>query len=59
MRNIYTNRRRRTPLLDRLALISALTLVGIVSFDLIAYKWYGGFDSASVTNITSVVASGD
>ncbi|MCK0168049.1 hypothetical protein MWU52_10845 [Jannaschia sp. S6380] len=58
MRNIYSSQ-PRTPLLDRLALISALVLAGIVSFDLVAYKWHGGFDPVMVSAITDTAATAD
>lgn len=60
MRNIYSSRARpRTPLLDRLALLSALALAGVVSLDLVAYRWLGDADRVAVSAITETAAAGD
>lgn len=55
MRHIYTSKPRGR-LLDRLALISALTLAGIVSVDLVFYKDVVNFRSeASEAEITPTI----
>ncbi|MEM8851908.1 MAG: hypothetical protein AAGE03_17970 [Pseudomonadota bacterium] len=58
MRNIYTAKPRGR-LLDRWALISALTLAGIVSIDLIFYKDIIGFDRSEVSNVVETVETLD
>ncbi|MEM7643656.1 MAG: hypothetical protein AAF366_14155 [Pseudomonadota bacterium] len=58
MRNIYTAKPRGR-LLDRLALISALTLAGIVTVDLVFYKDIVGFDRTDVTDVVDAAETGD
>lgn len=50
MRNIYTTK-NRTPLLDRLALFSAIAIVGIVAVDLVFWKDIIGFQNANISGI--------
>lgn len=59
MRNIYSSKPRGSHLLDRLALISALTLAGLVTVDLIFYKDIIGFDRSEreITSITDTSVS--
>ncbi|MEM7491262.1 MAG: hypothetical protein AAF390_19285 [Pseudomonadota bacterium] len=50
MRHIYTDK-PRSRLLDRLALLSMLTLVGAVTVDLIVYKDIAGLSPIETTTL--------
>ncbi|CUH39563.1 hypothetical protein JSE7799_02290 [Jannaschia seosinensis] len=39
--------------LNRMAALSGIVLIGIVVFDLVGYKYYGGFDEFGVTTATA------
>ena len=52
----FSSRKPESQLLNRLALLSALVLGGIVVFDLVAYKYYGGFGGLGVSEVQETAA---
>ena len=52
----FSSRKPESHLLNRLAVLSALILGGVVVFDLVAYKYYGGLGGLGVTDVQETAA---